>query len=280
MSGMSNASPEDLQEAANWWSVICRANESDRPDALFRDPFVRRLATERGEELVNKLRMRNRHAGVFVTAVYLFDRIISEQLAQGVDMVISLAGGLDTRPYRMELPSDLKWVEIDRPQAIARKQEIFGGDQARCELRQIGLDSANAPARRELLSELGGRAKKALVIDQGYLGCMTAEEVGLLAEDLWRPQGVQRLLITMIGPSTQRAPKRRAKTIGDSRNAFLSFAPPDGPEFFANYGCDSLEVHSVRQTATRLRRAPKPGLIAKFLEFLSRAYTVVLLGKT
>jgi O-methyltransferase involved in polyketide biosynthesis len=31
---------------------------------------------------------------------YLFDSIIREQVAQGADMVVNFAAGLDTRPYR------------------------------------------------------------------------------------------------------------------------------------------------------------------------------------
>ena len=34
------------------WAAIYRARESDRPDALFRDPLARRLAGERGGEVV------------------------------------------------------------------------------------------------------------------------------------------------------------------------------------------------------------------------------------
>ena len=34
------------------WVAFYRAMESERPDAVFRDPFARRLAGERGEAIV------------------------------------------------------------------------------------------------------------------------------------------------------------------------------------------------------------------------------------
>jgi O-methyltransferase involved in polyketide biosynthesis len=43
------------------------------------------------------------------------DRLISEALAAGVDTVLNLGAGLDSRPYRMILPASLRWVELDFP---------------------------------------------------------------------------------------------------------------------------------------------------------------------
>ena len=92
------------------WAAVYRARESDRRDALFRDPFARRLAGTRGEQIAQSLPFSNRHTWSWVTRTYLFDQFITEQVQRGVDMVINLAAGLDARPYRMALPSSLKWM--------------------------------------------------------------------------------------------------------------------------------------------------------------------------
>ena len=34
------------------WVAMYRARENDRPNGLFRDPFARRLAGERGEQIL------------------------------------------------------------------------------------------------------------------------------------------------------------------------------------------------------------------------------------
>ena len=56
-----------ISDTANWVAYH-RATESDRRDALFRDPYARRLARERGELLGRKL-----HENAWAIAVrYIF----------------------------------------------------------------------------------------------------------------------------------------------------------------------------------------------------------------
>src|SRR5262245_45330698 len=87
------------------WVAIHRADESARPDALFRDPLASRLAGERGRAIRDALPHPAQRAWPFVTRTYLFDQFIAAAVADGVDLVLNLAAGLDTRPYRMTLPS-------------------------------------------------------------------------------------------------------------------------------------------------------------------------------
>ena len=47
---MSDALVRDISDTALWVAYY-RAQETDRPDALFRDPFARALAGERGEKI-------------------------------------------------------------------------------------------------------------------------------------------------------------------------------------------------------------------------------------
>ena len=44
----------DISDTARWMAVY-RARESERPDAVFTDPFARRLAGERGEQIANAM---------------------------------------------------------------------------------------------------------------------------------------------------------------------------------------------------------------------------------
>ncbi|TAL42094.1 MAG: SAM-dependent methyltransferase, partial [Chitinophagaceae bacterium] len=41
----------------------------------------------------------------FVARTYLFDEFIMQHVEMGFDMIINLAAGLDTRPYRLQLPA-------------------------------------------------------------------------------------------------------------------------------------------------------------------------------
>ena len=107
------------------WVAIYRAIESERPDALFHDPFARRLAGERGERIAETMEFANRHAWSFVARTVVFDRLIEDSIASGADMVVNLAAGLDTRPYRMALPSNLPWIEVDLPDLLAYKIAVL-----------------------------------------------------------------------------------------------------------------------------------------------------------
>src|SRR5471030_2552921 len=84
------------------WVAIYRARESERPDALFNDPYSRQLAGELGEQIAGEMQKGMRYEWPFISRTVSFDRIVNERVADGVDMVINLAAGLDTRPYRLD----------------------------------------------------------------------------------------------------------------------------------------------------------------------------------
>ena len=65
------------------WVAIYRAIESERPDALFHDPFARRLAGERGERIAETMEFANRNAWSFVARTVVFDRFIEDSIASG-----------------------------------------------------------------------------------------------------------------------------------------------------------------------------------------------------
>src|SRR4029077_2377624 len=97
------------------WVATYRARATERSNALFRDPFATRLGGERGEQIVAATPNVAGSDWPFVIRTYLFDRVITSELARGVDTVVNLAAGLDARPYRMTLPPSLTWIEVDLP---------------------------------------------------------------------------------------------------------------------------------------------------------------------
>jgi hypothetical protein len=149
----------NISDTARWVAVY-RARETERPDAHFRDPFARRLAGERGEQIAKSKPLGRDSDWSMITRTCLGDQFINEQVQQGVDMVVNLAAGLDARPYRMVLPASLKWVEVDLPEILAYKEEILRDEKPVCSLERIRLDLSNVAARRDLLGELGRRSSK------------------------------------------------------------------------------------------------------------------------
>jgi methyltransferase (TIGR00027 family) len=252
---MSETEPliRNISDTARWAAVF-RARETDRPDALFRDPFAQRLAGERGEEIAESMVQGNKTAWAWVMRTYLFDQLISKQIAQGVDLVVNLAAGLDARPYRMTVPPSLRWVEVDLPELLAYKEVVLKSETPGCALERIPLDLSNVRARRELFDQLGQGAKKALITTEGLLAYLSAEEVGALAEDLAKRAGFQRWVLELGSPGLLRMLQKQWNRQLGQAGAPLKFGPKEGPGFFTHHGWRPVEVHSVLKTAARLKR--------------------------
>jgi methyltransferase (TIGR00027 family) len=94
--------------------AACRAIETGREDGQVRDPYAHRLAGERG--------MAMAQAGPFLEVVSfvvgaranLMDDLILQLVRGGrIETVVNLGAGLDTRPWRLDLPPSLRWIEAD-----------------------------------------------------------------------------------------------------------------------------------------------------------------------
>ncbi len=245
----------DISDTARW-AAVYRARESERADALFHDPLAKRLAGERGEQIAAGVRFTEKHAWSWTARTYLFDHFITEQLRQGVDMVVNLAAGLDARPYRMDLSPSLQWVEVDLPGLLDYKEEVLAGEAPRCALERVRLDLADVAARRALFARLGDRARKALIISEGLLLYLAADEVGALARDLAAPTSFQRWIVDLVSPGLLRMMKRKMGRELDRASAPFKFASEEGPGFFTKYGWGPVEVRSLFRTAAQLRRLP------------------------
>ena len=245
----------DISDTARWMAVY-RARETERPDAVFRDPFARALAGERGEQIAKAAGFGDENAWSFLARTYLFDRVVTRQLKQGVDLVVNLAAGLDTRPYRMELPASLRWVEVDLPDILDYKEGILGDAKPACELERVRLDLTNPDARRGLFNRLGRSAQNVLVISEGLVIYLMPAEVGALAQDLAAPPSFHHWVVDIVSPGLLAMVKdRMGKAVQEAGAPFL-FGPPEGPPFFEPYGWTPMDVRSMLKTAAKLERLP------------------------
>jgi methyltransferase (TIGR00027 family) len=256
---MSASEPliRNVSDTARWVAVF-RAIESERPDAVFRDPFARRLAGERGEQIAAAIPFSGRHLWSWTSRTWLIDRFVLQEVGQGVDMVVNLAAGLDARPYRMELPPSLQWIEVDLPEIVSYKEEVLGQETPVCRLERVRLDLADVDARRGLFARLGERARRAMILTEGLLIYLNEADVGSLARDLATPPGFQRWATDLASPALVRMLQRRMGRELDRAKAPLKWGPREGPEFFVPYGWKPLEVRSMLRTGLELKRLPFP----------------------
>src|SRR5207244_12847255 len=104
-------------------------------------PYAREPAGGRGERTVASMRRGRSWAWPMIARTAVVDELIVRTIARdGVDTVLNLAAGLDTRPYRLPLPPSLRWVEADFPDVIADKPEQLKGERPVGALGHVGID--------------------------------------------------------------------------------------------------------------------------------------------
>ena len=212
-------------------------------------------------------------------------RLVKEE---GVDTILNLAAGLDARPYRLDLPSELRWFDVDLEGILAYKEAELAGERPRCRVEFVRADLTHA-ARRAVLQRIGAQARRALVIAEGLLVYLKPEDVTSLAKDLADQPAFRWWLIDLGSP---RLLKMLEKTWGRAvaaGNAPLQFAPAEGTRFFQAQGWQEGEFRSMWEESLRLKRtmplARVWNVIAKLYpkskrEEFRRMSGVVLLART
>ena len=258
MTETPETSPEAVRNISDTarWAAYFRAQETRRSDALFRDPYAERLAGSRGVAIANTLPEGNKHEWAWVARTYAFDQFISQEIAAGTDMVVNLAAGLDARPYRMTLPPSLQWIEIDLPELLTYKELILAVEKPVCALERMRLDLSDVNGRRLAFAQLNRRAKRVLVLTEGLLIYLAPEEVGALARDLAAQSAFHSWITDLASPGLLRMMQRTSGKKLSEVGAPFRFAPPEGPDFFANYGWKSSNVRGMLKTAAQFGRPP------------------------
>src|SRR5689334_2032869 len=126
-----------------YWIAAIRARESERPDRLFDDPYARELAGERGFAAMAASERVSGGENRFVPVrVRWFDDTALAAVAGGVGQVVLLGAGLDTRPYRLDIPPQTSWYEVDLAESLEHKHGMLHGQTPRCSVKPVIADLA------------------------------------------------------------------------------------------------------------------------------------------
>ncbi len=169
--------------------AACRALESEAADGFVHDPFAARLAGERGMAILRALpRSQMMQFGIGVRRRFL-DELLREALASNtIATVLSVGCGLDTRPWRLDLPPDLRWVEVDFADMLDYKDALMSTEAPRCRRERITADVTD-PAQRRAVYAVAGSAP-ALMITEGLLMYLPAATVEALAAEAGQECGI------------------------------------------------------------------------------------------
>jgi methyltransferase (TIGR00027 family) len=159
-----------------------RAIENDRPDGLIRDPFASVLAGDKGMAIARGASAFEWMSfGVGGRTRFIDDLVLCVVNGNSVRTVVNLGAGLDTRPWRMDLPQDLRWIEVDFPAMLDYKASRLADHQPRCRIERIAADLSN-PEERERIFEAVGKSPS-LMIAEGLLMYLSRQTVTALASE-------------------------------------------------------------------------------------------------
>jgi methyltransferase (TIGR00027 family) len=245
---------EHISDTARWVAVY-RAMETKRPDAIFRDPFAERLAGEKGKAIVDGIKRGRATAWSMIVRTAVIDEIIVDRVRNGaVELVLNLAAGLDARPWRLPLAPTLRWVDVDLPGMLDYKTGLLRDEKTVCRYEAVPLDLREASKRRALFAQLGASAMRALVVSEGLLIYLTAEQVGALATDLHESQSFQWWVTDLANPRLLRWMQRAWGDAVKAGNASFQFAPAEGTKFFEAFGWREMSFRGLLDEARRLKR--------------------------
>lgn len=231
-----------------------RAIESARADALISDSFAARLAGEKGKALASASPAAPITGWILAVRTVVIDALIADALELGITSIVNLGAGLDTRPYRLDLPQTLSWLEADFPEMIDYKTSMLEGESPRCRLERIGVDLSDDRARRSFLNEIESRGERILVLTEGVIPYLSNDQVDALAADLHSIASVELWIADYFSDVVHRWREQRGVNQRMREAPFL-FRPGDWFAFFRQRG---WKVRAIRYLPIEGKRLGRP----------------------
>ena len=252
-----------------FWVAYYRWIETQRPDALFKDPLSIKLVGDRGAKLAKHMGIERAMAWSMALRTWIIDRYIADQVAGGCDGFINLGAGLDTRPYRLDLPKEFLWIEVDFQHVVDYKTDVLKDDTPVCRLRRISCDLSDDTKRGALLTELNGTGRRLCVLTEGVVPYLTNEAVAALARELHQQDHIIHWITDYFSPFFQKLSMRGKIRKRLAQNAPFRFdpgpAPDDWPSFFAQTGWEIEKMRFSGDEGTKIGRGLPAGWLGQLL---------------
>ena len=132
---------KDLVSLSSRMMAAVRAIETQRPDALFKDPLAVKLA---GDELIAEMapsvqEYEDKGMPIVTVRTRFFDDFLMNEAAS-IRQVVILGAGMDTRAFRLPWQSDTHIYELDRPEVLQYKTSVLGNLQTQGHRHPIEVD--------------------------------------------------------------------------------------------------------------------------------------------
>ena len=258
------------------WVAVYRAEESDRQDALFCDPYARSLAGERGQAIVDALPFGTSMGWSIVVRTAVMDAVIMRCIERGARTVLNLGAGLDTRAFRLNLSPRLRWLDVDLPAVTAYRRERLGKAVSTCQHAHVEADLRLAAERDGVIRDAGSNGPL-LVITEGLLVYLAPVQVNELATQLRGEANTRWWLADLITPLLQQTMGMVWSSHLNDADAAFRFAPADARAYFRELNWLETEFHSTWTDSIRLGRvAPNTLMWDTFFKWTSPAAEMAL----
>ena len=228
------------------WIAAVRARESERPDALFRDPYAAILAGDAGRaSLAASERASGGETHFLAVRTRFFDEVLCAESRAG-DAVVLLGAGLDTRAFRLPLPPDIDWYEIDEGALLATKERVLHGVGASssCRTRQPVAVDLGGPWSEALAGAGFVAGRRTIWLAEGLLFYLSMEVAGAVLGEACRLSGPRSLILgDVTGTGLHRLPMMQPYLASRSRQGLPPpFATDDPAGLFAQAGWTSVAL--------------------------------------
>jgi methyltransferase (TIGR00027 family) len=148
-------------------TAAARALESEQPHPVVLDPYARALAGEEGKKLLES------YGQMFVLLETIRTKFIDDAILKeakgGKKQFVVLGAGLDARPYRFKLSTDISWFEIDFASVLEYKRRILKDETPSVTLMDVGADITKLDLQRDLVSRGFDPRKESVWVAEGLL---------------------------------------------------------------------------------------------------------------
>lgn len=245
-------------------------SQRDKEKSWYNDPYASALGGEIGRAVWNELKTKwtKQHVERFEQAMYTRTKVIDYYIMQhldgedAIDQILVFGGGLDTRPWRLHLPSTsqhhlIRYFEIDFAEVFNYKLSVLSAMHAMSDFSYHAVTAdLSLPGHEWLqtLQESGfstAPGAKTLIIMEGFANYLTEEELSHVLETISSAVSVGSLFIaTCITPIATHI------TLSNLHR----FQPEHPLQFWKQFGWEGREDDVVDLAVSLLSRSPSSSI--------------------
>ncbi|MEU2021314.1 class I SAM-dependent methyltransferase [Streptomyces sp. NPDC016469] len=257
---------ERVQPSGVWATAVgvarVRALETEREDALFRDPLAQAFAAAGGlwpslPPLPDDEAARRRRLAVSFSIVIrtkFLDDLLQQASACGVRQVVLLGAGMDSRAFRMDWPKGTRLFEVDIAAPLEFKTSVLRQERAvaRCERITVAVDLREGwPAA--LAAAGHDPAAPTVWIAEGLLIYLPEEAVELLLARIGALSVAGSWMGLTLGARGVVERFGASAEPGSAASLWVSEMPDDPVGWLAGHGWEA-DSHTLRERAAAYGR--------------------------